>query len=380
MLVLYVINSLGPGGAERSLAEMLPGLADRGIAGRVVCFTEVRGGVQRSVVGSGAPVGFLRAKSFPGRIRELRSIIGRTEPDVVHTTIFEADVIGRLSALRTGRRLVTSLVNTSYEPERLADPNVSRLKLEAARRVDRATVRITRPHFHAVSEAVKESAVRRLGVPTSHIDVIPRGRDRGRLGAPSPDRRRTARRRFSIAPADTMLLSVGRQEYQKDQLTLLRALPLLERRIPRLRLLVAGREGNATDDLRATVSALRLERRVRFLGHTEDVPDLLAAADVFAFPSRYEGFGGALIEALALGTPIVASDIPPTREVCPTRRHALLFTPGSTSELADRVEQVVADSGLRSAMSAVNRERFESTYSLESVVDRMASMYRRVVK
>ena len=106
---------------------------------------------------------------------------------------------------------------------------------------------------------------------------------------------------------------------------------------------VCGRDGGATAALRTQVERLRLGDTVRFLGHRDDLPEILAAADIFAFPSRYEGLGGVLLEAMALALPIVASDIPAVRETVDEGCNAVLVPPGHPEPLAAALEDLLAD-------------------------------------
>lgn len=146
-----------------------------------------------------------------------------------------------------------------------------------------------------------------------------RGRDGARLDQPGADRRRSVRAELGLRDNDEVLISVGRQEYQKGQRYLLEAAEALLSRRSRLVLLVAGRTGQASRELERLAARPGLAARVRFLGHREDVPDLLAATDVFVFPSLWEGLGGALIEVMALSLPIVASDNLPVADLNSTR-------------------------------------------------------------
>ncbi|MFM8529212.1 MAG: glycosyltransferase, partial [Ilumatobacteraceae bacterium] len=114
-----MINSLGAGGTERSTSLMLPLMRERGV--EVVVFTLKREqvGDEERVRDAGIQVTVLTARRMVGRVRQLRSELKRLAPDVVHTAIFDADVVGRLAAIRTGIPVVSSLVNTPYDPERL---------------------------------------------------------------------------------------------------------------------------------------------------------------------------------------------------------------------------------------------------------------------
>ncbi|MGI9602375.1 MAG: glycosyltransferase [Acidimicrobiales bacterium] len=372
--VLAVVDGLGTGGAERSLAESIVPLRRRGIDISVVCFHRREEGVHDDVVASAADVTVIDETNWHGRVSALRRLVTERGPDVVHTTLFDSDVIGRLATRGTGVPLLTSLVNTSYDKRRLDDPNVGRLRLAGARLVDGFTGRRYGTHFHAISETVRDAAVDDLGLDPAKITVIPRGRARGRLGEATPSRRAASRAALGLAEDQLVVLNIGRHEYQKGQITLIEAAARLRRTHPDLVVLIAGRNGNATTELRERIAALDLDDTVRLLGHT-DVAQPLAAADLFAFPSRYEGLGGSVLEAMALEVPIIASDIPVLREVlCDTA----VFTPvDEVGPLAAAIEDTVADQAATRQRVAQARRRFDEHYEFDGVMDRLATLYEQ---
>lgn len=377
MRVLYAIEGLGTGGAERSLAEMLPLLAAGGVEPEVVCLFR-RQGAHEAVEAAGVPVTVLGARGWAGRLRELRRRLRRRRPDLVHTMLFRTDLLGRLAAAGTGVPVLGSLVGTPYAAVRLGDPRIDPRRLRLARRADSWTARRLCRHFHAVSHAVAEAAVRDLGVAPERITVVPRGRDPERLGRGSPERRAESRRRLGLGDDQRVVVTAGRHEFQKGQLDLVAAMARLaggEREGPVL--LIAGREGTSTLELRA--AAAPLGRRVRLLGHRDDLPDVLAAGDLFAFPSRYEGMPGAVIEAMALGLPVVASDIRPVREVVEPGVSALLVPPGDPDSLAAAIDAMLTDHRLAGAAGRRGRALFEERFTLERSVHGMLDLYRRQV-
>ena len=373
--VVHVINGLGTGGAERSLAEMLPFLRDRGIDSIVVTLYERPEGVEARVRERGFDVRRLRSSTPWGRARELRGLLRSERPDVVHTTIFESSLAGRLGAAGTGVPVLTSLVNVLYSGGRLRDPNVRRWKLEAARFVDAWTARHLTARFHAITQAVKDAAVETMRIDPGLVTVIWRGRDPERLGRPSDERRARARARLELPDDAEVVVNVGRREHQKGQHVLLEAAATLCADRPNAVVLVAGREGHASAPLQRRRRALGLEERVRFLGHRDDLPDVLAAADVFAFPSLWEGLGGSLIEAMALGLPIVASDVPAIREVVDVGRNALLVPPGDAPALAGRLADLLDDRERSRELGRVSRRRFEEHFTLARSAERMIELY-----
>jgi glycosyltransferase involved in cell wall biosynthesis len=375
--VLFVINGLGTGGAERSLREMLPLFEHAGVSSTIACLNRRSEGVQASVQEGGSDVRFVD-DGWIGRVHGVRELITQIRPELVHTSIFEADVTGRLAAARTNTPVLTSLVNTSYARVRAEDPGVAAWKLRAAQTVDGWTARRLTTHFHAITHAVKDAAVRDLRLDPDRITVIERGRDPRRLGEPSAERRAGARRRLELGPDRPVLVSVGRQEFQKGQWHLIEAMPRVLDASTGARLLIAGRTGNASERLQEAMRSTRLNGQVSFLGHRDDVPDVLAAADLFVFPSLYEGLGGALIEAMALGLPIVASDLPAIREVVEDGRNAVLVPPGSPSDLASAITSLLADPARRAAMGRYGRRIFEERFTLERSAGRMLELFERV--
>ena len=378
MKVMFVINSLGAGGAERSLFEMLPLFSRGGVDPTVVCLIRQDQGVQDSTRELGVDTRFINGHGWMSRGRELHTLVGNLRPDLLHTTIFEADVVGRLAAVGTDTPVLTSLVNTTYDPVRLQDPNIRRWRLAAVKGVDGWTARHLTTHFHAITEAVKDAAVRDLRVKPRDVTVIPRGRDAVRLGQPSPARRAKARKLLDLGADDVVLATVGRQEFQKGQWHLLEATASLIQQDPSLRLVIAGRRGNASNRLEEVIRTSSLNGEVRFLGHRDDAPEVLAAADVFVFPSLYEGLGGALIEAMALGLPIVASDLPAIREVVEADRNALLVPPGSSPALAAAVGALISDPERRRTMGERGRQIFQERFTLERSTSSMLELFAAV--
>lgn len=376
--VLFVINGLGTGGAERSLAEMLPGFVDDGLDCEVAVFHRRAEGVQEQVVAAGIPVHFLSPGRRPAQLRSLRQLVRDRRPDLVHTTIFEADVLGRLAGWRSGAPVATSLVNISYGPARVADPAIAPWKLRATAWIDGVTARHLGAGFHAITGAVRDDAVRRLRLAADRVVVIPRGRARSRLGDPSPSRRAEVRAGLGIAEDRLVLVNVGRREFQKGQSTLVRATDLLRSRGLDPLVLIAGRDGGESAALSDLVAELDLGDRVRFVGHVDEVPDLLCAADVFVFPSRFEGLGGSVLEAMALEVPVVATDVPAVAEVLDGGRLGVLVPVDDAAALADGIAATVLDPAATRRRVEAARTEFDQRYTLERVTAAMADWLRSI--
>ena len=376
--VAYLIDSLGAGGSERSLAEMLPHLMGAGVEPRLFVLSRPERGFAGLVREHGLEVEQLPAANWLARRAYLRRQLATWEAHLLHTTLFHSDVLGRLAAWRLGVPVVSSLVGVGYEPERLADPGIRAWRLAAVRMLDGFTGRHLTAHFHAVSQAAKDSAIARLGLDPGAITVVRRGRDVERYRLPDAEGRRASRERWRVGPDELLVVNLGRQTFHKGQHLLLQAVHrLLESGRP-MRLVVAGGEGPATADLRRYVDRHDLAARVELAGHVEDVPGLLAAADIFAFPSRLEGFPGAVLEAVAMGLPVVVADIPALREIFPQPAGALLFERDSEEQLAAALCELADDPARRLELGRRGRELFVERFDIRQTVPAMLDLYHRV--
>ncbi|MGH2637072.1 MAG: glycosyltransferase, partial [Actinomycetota bacterium] len=309
-----MIDSLAGGGAERSLAALAPHYSARGLELEVAYLRPVVG-LQPEFERAGIRLFDLSGpRGRLGWVDRCARLVRSVRPDLIHTTLFESDLAGRAAGAITRVPVVSSLVNVTYTEAQLDDPNLRPWKVRGARFLDAVSARRV-VRFHAITVHVADEMSRRLRLDRSRVDVVPRGRDPKQLGRRTERRRSKARSSLGVEPATPVVLAAARQEYQKGLDVLLEAFERVVRREPRARLLVAGRDGNQTRELEEIVARFGLDGSVTFLGVRSDIEDLMCAADLFVMPSRWEGLGSVLIEAMGLEVPAVASDLGPVREV-----------------------------------------------------------------
>lgn len=372
MRVLYIIDSLIGGGAEHSLAHMAPGFRDCGIDLHVA-FLKSRFDVADALTDAGATLH--PTELDQGRFRQWRALIGlirEVRPDIVHTTLWEADVLGRLAAASTGVPVVGTFANSNYSSAQLDDPSVSRTKLRLAQAIDFCTARLV-VGFQGVSEQVVTDMSSRMRIARRRFTVIPRARQRELLGEPSDERRATVRGVLGVSNDQPVVLAIGRQEFQKGLDVLVDATATLAAEGRELTVLVAGRPGRATRDLEQQVSATGVGDVVRFLGARTDVADLIVASDLVVVPSRIEGLPGAVLEAMALERPVVASNIPVVVEAI--GEHAAALVPvGDAQALSAALDRVLRAPDQERTRAA--RQRFDARFSPPAVVRRLDDFYR----
>ncbi|HEX5532274.1 MAG TPA: glycosyltransferase family 4 protein [Actinomycetales bacterium] len=375
MRVCYVIDSLVPsGGAEQSLASMAPGLVRGGVDLHVVSLSDAPG-LQARITESGATVSTIPGRTVPASAAALSRQIRALRPDLLHTTLARANAVGRAASVITGTPLVTSLVNVSYGPEYLEDPGLRAWKVRVLHTSDALSSRRVR-RYHALTQHVADVMAARLRYPRSRIDIIPRGRDPQQLGCASEERRRRLRAELGTGQGP-VLLTAARHERQKGLDVAIRAFASVRASMPDARLVMAGREGNQTAALTRLVHELGLADAVMFLGTRTDVPDLLCACDVFVMPSRWEGLGSVLLEAMALGAPIVASDIPPIRET--VAEQAILVAADDDRALAEGILQTLGNRDAATERTRAATMRFNHHYTLERVSRDMVGFYQRAL-
>ena len=375
MHVMHIIDTMHGGGAETSLLEVVPGLATRGVNTSIVTIFADDSALESRLKDLGVARIKLTRHDPLGLMLELREVIRSKQPDLLHTTLFFSNLMGRITAQVVRTPVVTTLANQDYGPEHRANSRYGAWSVRAVHAADLATAPLT-TRFHAISEDVARIMRRRLRIREDRIQVIYRGRDPARLGTPTLDRRLRIRAALSIDPRAPLVLSVGRLDRQKGVETTIDAFRHLMARIPGAVLLVAGRPGNADAIVQAEA---RRTPQVRLLGHRPDVPDLMCAADVLSFPSRWEGLGGTLIEAMALRLGIVASDIPPVAEAIGEVGWPLV-RPDDGQALAEGLVSVLAGGAMNEARKDAGERRFHRLFTADAAADGMARLYQDVLR
>lgn len=364
MKVLYVQDSLGTGGAERSNAELWYFLRKKDVEIKIVVLDRRKEGIEDEILNAGFEVSFLKNGSFYNHTKQIAKVIKEYKPDIVHSVLFRAALRTRFAKLLTNFIHVESLVNTTYSEERLRDGKVNQKALKIYKKLDQYTTKYV-DHFHSITRTVKEHYKEALKIPENKFSVIYRGRKPLSLD-------KMERKSINKNP---ILINVGRHEFQKGQIYLLKAIKELKELgyAPLLR--IFGRNGAVTRELKNYIDQHALFENVELRGYSHKIPEELLDADVFIFPSLYEGLGGALIEAQAAGLPIASNDIPVLREVVVPDVNAKFFDVYNTASVVEAIRFFLDNPEERKKYGKASILNFEKNFMEEKNNAKMLGLY-----
>lgn len=360
MKLLHVTSCCTVGGCEQHVLTLLRQLpADR--YERWLAYFEERPDAADVMVDDFRAAGVrtvdlkARGRNDPAAFWRMGALMRRERFDVVHTHSLRAEIAAAFWApfVDPRPRLIRGMHNT----DPLYDhPILRRLGGWSASRMDRII---------SISDAVTAFARAHLGPDAAEVQRIYYGID----PAEFPLER-------TRQPGTMTLAIVARLAAQKGHHVLLDAVRLVADAIPDVRLLVIGHEDDLTiAELESHAISLGIADRVELLGFRADIPDLLRDADIFVLPSLWEGFGLVLIEAMALGLPVIASRVGPIPEIVVDNETGRLVAPGSATELAAAIVDLLRSPERAFAMGQAGRRRVEREFSVGTMVTQVEALY-----
>lgn len=351
-----MLESDGPGGAETMLMQMAEELRRRGH--HVVCVGPDNGcgwlGEELRRRGFTTDVFSLRQPIDRNCLRLMVEMLRRHQVEIVHSHEFTMAIYGAAAA----RELGLTHVITMHGSEKVLSRWQRRLALRIAFAASRAVV--------AVSRATHAHMTKVMRMAPDSILTIPNGI------AFTPGTRETVRKELGLSDDSVLVLAVGNLVPRKGHIFLLRALASLGD--PNWHVAIAGR-GDEEERLRAFAAEAGVADRVHLLGHRGDIPDLLAAADVYAMPSLWEGLPMALLEAMFAGKAIVASRASGIPEAIDEGKEGLLADPGDEAQLREALSRLLADPSLRRRLGTTAKARAETDFSAAVMIDAYERAY-----
>lgn len=352
MRILYLIDTLQIGGAEQSLLQILSRFQN---IEPIICHLYKGDALKHAFVQAGIKVISLNISQrygFQQVLPQLLGILHEYQPHFIHTTLFRADIAGRIVGKVTRNRVIGSFVSEPYSTHHLL--NLSKAiqhKYKVTKHIDKLTSRWVY-HFISNSETIKLNNCRELGIPLQKVSVIYRGRDISHYSQHDEIQTSKLRDELLLTPDDRVISSVGRLIPSKGFDRIIKVVASLKDNYPTLKLIVAG-DGPDRKRLESIIFDLKLSDRIKLLGWRNDIAQLLHLAEIFIFLSQYEGHPGVLVEAMLARCPVIASDISVHREMIEHNTTGMLTSLDNEIELKSILSQLLNNPN--TARSLANR-------------------------
>ncbi|QOJ36794.1 MAG: glycosyltransferase family 4 protein [Nitrospira sp.] len=305
--------------------------------------------------------------SIAGRLaRAFRTI----RPDIVHTHKYKDSILASLVARGLGVPAVVRVVHGLPEPFH----GLKNVKMAGYVLADRCVTSLCTQKVIAVSRDIYANLVQSHG--PDKVAQIHNGVDLETVRVTIP--RAHMLQRWHCNDQTMVIGAVGRLVPVKGHGVLLEAFKLLRGFLPNAKLFLVG-DGLLLGQLQAEARRLEVEHAVIFTGHQEQVANFINMMDVFVLPSLHEGIPMVLLEALALGRPVIASRVGGIPEVITHRENGLLVEPGDPWSLADAVSELHRDQTLAGRIGRTGRSTVESEFTANRMVSKTLSLYQSLL-
>jgi glycosyltransferase involved in cell wall biosynthesis len=358
--VLQLIETGGPGGAERMLLDLSQHLGQIGFNVRVGLLKS--GWLETQVAARGLACVPVRADGAGdlGIIAGLLDAVRTHRADLMHAHEFYMAAVGAAVSRLAGIPLVVTVHGKNYYPDK------------RRRRLLYRAIAAQAASVVTVSRDLAKFFCRETGTPGSRVDVVYNGIDVEALSAVARDRSLVTS--AGIPPTATLVGAVGNLYPVKGHTYLLRAMAKVAQARPDAHLVVLGR-GSLHDALLSEASTLGIADHVHLLGHREDVPRWLAAFDVFVLSSLSEGLPLSLLEAMGAARPPVVTSVGGMPEVVQEAVSGFVVPPAAPEPLADRILSLLENGVLASTMGEAARARIRDAFSVEQMTRNYGAIY-----
>jgi len=366
--VLHVIDHLGSGGAQETLLSLVK-YADRRFQVEAATL-HGRGYYWERLRRLGAPVHSLSPhKYLPLYVPRLLKLLRAGKFDLVHCHLTAANLIAKPLARCAGVPYIFNCdQNDMYRPRQ-----------PLRRWLDALANRIT-DHIVAVSESTRDFLVQREGAPLEKITVIYNGVDLERFQPAGEASVRAARRaQWSLPEAAPVVAGVGRLSEQKNFPLFLRVAREVLEKMPQVHFAMAG-EGPDRAGLEGLARDLGIANQVHFLGYVHDMTEFYPVADLLLMTSRAEGTPLTVLEAMAMGVPMVGTRVDGQAEVLEDGVDGYLADPEDLPRLVERTLRLLQEPETAGRLAAAARAKVQREYSAEVMVQRTEALYLRYLE
>lgn len=377
--VLHLIQNLGVGGAEILLLQYIKSLKTDDYEHFVYSIGADEGPMRKMITSMGIPLAIgpkrhsIRypiqfATDLVNMVLALLKFIKKHRIQIIHSHLGEANQLGVLAGKLSGVPIFPTIHNTNvFKYDQNRQKIITRLRQIVDKFIYHAADRVI-----AISEEIKAITQEELELDPSMIVVVKNGIIYNEDSAPGFD----FRDEIGAAKGDTILIGVGSLTYQKAFEVLIKAsVELLKKNMNTYRVAIIGK-GREQEALEALIRSCRLEKHVKLLGYRPNVLDYLRASDIFIMPSRYEGLSIAMIEAMACGMPIVASDAPGLSTYIEHQYNGLLFKLEDPADLADKIMRLIDQKDLKTSLSQNAQYTYDRSFDMRLNILPLDNLFR----
>ncbi len=371
-LIAHVLYSFDVGGLENGVVNLINHMPPERFRHAVIalaqCAPDFCQRVQR------ADVEFISLHKPPGHGIKLYPrfyrLCRQLRPAIVHTRNLAALEFAVPAALAG----VPARVHGEHGWDS-SDPGGTQRKYQLLRRAYSPFVN----RYVALSGQIESYLTERVGIAASRVERICNGVDTLRF-QPASTRQAVAGSPFY--ESDVVVVgTVGRLQTVKDQLNLVRAVAIARAQGEagaRLRLVIAG-DGPQRAEVEAEVAASGIGDITWLAGARSDVPEVMRALDIFALPSQAEGISNTILEAMASGLPVVATDVGGNAELVAAGETGALVPAQDPHAMAQALLRYTADAALRQSHGTAGRQRVERSFSIDNMVERYTRLYQSLL-
>jgi glycosyltransferase involved in cell wall biosynthesis len=375
--VIYLIDTLAIGGAEKSLVD----IAINNSLIESIFITVYEGdSLVNLLKQNNIEVHQLNNSfryEFNAVVNQLFPLIDIIKPDIIHSTLFRSDIIARKVKKHRNIPLISSFVNNTYLSERYRTLSLlGKLKLYGCQLIDKWSAKNV-DLFISNSATIMVTNSKALGIKKEKVKVIYRGRSSKKFDSISDQEANALRLKLNIDIDTKVLLNVSRLLDRKGQLDLLKSYAEVVKTHPDTILLFAG-EGAFRATLENAIDDLQLKEKVVLLGNVDYIPLLLKMADIFIFPSHYEGLPGALLEAMFVQKIIICSDIGENKE-CVSETEAIFFKTYDIDDLTIKINMVLNNVKEYEPIAINAKKAALSKFELTNVIDQYNEAYQNLL-
>lgn len=361
--IIHLVQALDSGGCENMLLRTVPLMHD--FNHKIITLNH-KGELAEQFEKKNIPIININQKNLLDIFSYFKLLkkIKKEKPDIIITYLFHADFVGRLFLQLFTKIKVIPFLRTTYNHK----------KYWPARLFEKNTKYFVN-NYLANSESVKNFYIKNIGVKKEKIAVIPNGIDVDFFD--KVERNENLRESFGIKKEETVIICVANLHINKGHKYLLEAFEKIYENNQKIKLLLIG-EGDEKEGLLNQIKNYKSKKNILFLGKRKDVPYLLKISDIFVLPTLFEGMSNAIMEAMACGLPIIATDIQENRELIKDNESGKLIPAKNSIALAKNINQFINEADLNNIHTNA-KDEISKNFNINIIVKKWTTFIKETL-